>query len=154
MGRVTIDGVKNDRLASLLEFATKLSPGTAFNESQIAAGAEGIKDILQQQGYYESLMSADSQVDVAGDQVNVTYTVAIGPQARVGQVTLEGTDPGITLEEFRKQGKLKQGNRVTRDTTSNALERLRKLYQKKDRLEATVTLQKQTYDRVAETGGL
>ena len=146
VGRVTIDGVKNDRLASLLEFATKLSPGTAFNESQIAAGAEGIKEILQQQGYYESLMSADSQIDVAGDQVNVTYTVAIGPQARVGQVTLEGTDPGLTLEEFRKKAKLKQGNRVTRDTTSNALDRLRKLYQKKDRLEATVTLQKQTYD--------
>ena len=35
---------------------------------------------------------------------------------------------------------------MTRDTTSNAMERLRKLYQKKDRLEATVTLQKQTYD--------
>ena len=92
-------------------------------------------------------MSADSQVDVAGDQVNVTYTVSIGPQARVGQVSLVGTDPGVTLEEFRKKGKLKQGNRVTRDTTSNALERLRKLYQKKDRLEATVTLQKATYDK-------
>ena len=34
---------------------------------------------------------------------------------------------------------------MTRDTTSNALARLRALYQKKDRLEATVTLQKQTY---------
>jgi outer membrane protein insertion porin family len=146
VGRVTIDGVKSERLASLLEFATKLSPGTAFNESQIATGAQGIKEILQQQGYYESRMSADSQVDVAGDQVNVTYTVAIGPLARVGQVTLEGTNAGLTLEEFRKQGKLKQGSRVTRDTTSNALERLRKLYQKKDRLEATVSLQKQTYD--------
>jgi outer membrane protein insertion porin family len=147
VGRVTIDGVKNDRLTSLLQFATKLSPGTAFDESQIAAGAEGIKEMLQQQGYYESVMSADSQVDVAGDQVNVTYTVAIGPQARVGQITLEGADAGITLEEFRKKGKLKQGSRVTRDTTSNALDRLRKLYQKKDRLEATVSLQKQTYDR-------
>jgi outer membrane protein assembly factor BamA len=147
VGRVTIDGVKNDRLASLLEFATKLSPGTAFNESQIAAGAEGIKEMLQQQGYYESVMSADSQVDVAGDQVNVTYTVAIGPQARVGQITLEGADAGITLEEFRKKGKLKQGSRVTRDTASNALDRLRKLYQKKDRLEATVSLQKETYDK-------
>jgi outer membrane protein assembly factor BamA len=146
VGRVTINGVKNDRLTSLLQFATKLSPGTAFNESQIAAGAEGIKEMLKQQGYYESVMSSDSQVDVAGDQVNVTYTVAIGPQARVGQVTLEGADAGITLEEFRKKGKLKQGSKVTRDTTSNALERLRKLYQKKDRLEATVTLQKETYD--------
>ena len=62
VGRVTIDGVKNDRLASLLEFATKLSPGTAFNESQIPAGAEGIKEILEQQGYYES----DGVGDVAG----------------------------------------------------------------------------------------
>jgi len=146
VGRVTIDGVKNDRLASLLEFATKLSPGTAFSEPQIAAGAEGIKQILQQQGYYEPIMTADSKVDVAGDQVNVTYTVAIGPQARVGQITLAGADAGLTLEEFRKKAKLKEGNRVTRDTTSNAMDRLRKLYQKKDRLEATVTLQDQTYD--------
>jgi outer membrane protein insertion porin family len=147
VGRVTIDGVKDDRLTALLQFAAKLSPGTAFNESQIAAGAAGIKEMLEQQGYYESVMSADSQVDAAGDQVNVTYTVAIGPQARVGQVTLEGADAGMTLEEFRKKGKLKQGSRVTRDTTSNALDRLRKLYQKRDRLEATVALQKQTYDK-------
>ena len=53
----------------------------------------------------------------------------------------------LTLEEFRKKGKLKQGSKVNRDTTSNALTRLRKQYQKKDRLEATVTLQKQTYDQ-------
>jgi len=147
VGRVTIDGVKSDRLRPLLQFATKLQPGTAFNESQIAAGAEGVKEMLQQQGYYESVMSADSQVDTAGNQVNVTYTVAIGPQARVGQITLQGADAGITLEEFRKKGKLKQGSKVTRDTTSNALDRLRKLYQKKNRLEATVTLQKETYDK-------
>ena len=84
VGRVTIEGVKNNRLTSLLEFATKLSPGAPFNESQISAGAAGIKEMLEQQGYFESVMSADSQVDVAGWQVNVTYTVAIGPQARVG----------------------------------------------------------------------
>ena len=37
-GRVTIEGVKSERLASLLEFATKLSPGTAFTEAQIVGG--------------------------------------------------------------------------------------------------------------------
>jgi outer membrane protein insertion porin family len=142
VGRVTIDGVKNDRLASLLEFATKLSPGTPFQDSQIAASYTGIKDMLQQHGYYEPVVSADSK----GDQVNVTYTVAVGPQARVGQVKLVDADPGMTLEEFRKKGKLKEGSKVTRDTVSNALDRLRKLYQKKNRLEATITLQSQTYD--------
>jgi outer membrane protein insertion porin family len=147
VGRVTINGVKSERLASLLEFATKLSPGTAFSESQIAAGYAGVKEMLQQQGYYEPVISADSKVDEAGDQVNVTYTVAIGPRAKVGQVTLTGADAGLTLEEFRKKAKLKEGSRVTRDLTSNALDKLRALYQKKDRLEATVTLHNQTYNQ-------
>jgi outer membrane protein insertion porin family len=145
VGRVTIEGVKSDRLTSLLEFATKLSPGAAFTESQIDAGKAGIKEILQQQGYYEAKVSAKPEEDIAGSQVNVTYTVAIGPQARIGQVTLQGADIGLTPAEFRKKGKLKAGSKVSRDTTSNALDRLRKLYQKKDRLEATVALQKQTY---------
>jgi outer membrane protein insertion porin family len=146
VGRVTITGVKSDRLTSLLEFATKLSPGTAFSEPQIAAGTEGIKQILQQQGFYESKVSVKTELDVAGDQVNATYTVAIGPQARVGKIALVGTDTGLTPEEFRKKAKLKEGNKIRRDTTSNALDRLRKSYQKNNRLEATVTLQKQTYD--------
>jgi outer membrane protein insertion porin family len=145
VGRVTILGVKIDRLTSLLEFATKLSPGAAFNESQIATGTQGIKDMLAQQGYYEPGVKAESQTDEADAQKNVTYTVTLGPQAKVGQVTLTGTDPGLTLEEFQKKSKLKAGSRVSRDTASNAMDRLRKLYQKKDRLEATVTLQKETY---------
>ena len=146
VGRVTIVGVKSEQLSSLLEFATKLSPGTAFTEAQIPAGTQAVKEMLQEQGYYESTVSASSEIDVPDSQVNVTYTVTVGPQARVGQIALLGADTGLTPEEFRKKGKLKQGNRVSRETTSNALDRLRKQYQKKDRLEATVTLQKSTYD--------
>jgi outer membrane protein insertion porin family len=146
VGRVTIDGVKSDRLASLLEFGAKLSPGTAFTESQIATGTEGVKQILQQQGYYEPTVAVKTVTDASGNQVNVTYTVNIGIQARIGTVTVEGTGLGFTTEEFRKKSKLKPNSRVTRDTISNALDRLRKQYQKNNHLEAAVTLQKQTYD--------
>ena len=38
VGRVEIDGVVQERLASLLEFATKLDPGTPFSEPQIPGG--------------------------------------------------------------------------------------------------------------------
>ncbi len=145
VGRVTIEGVKSERLTALLEYATKLTPGTALTQAAIPAGSEGIKQILQQQGYYESTISVKTVTDVEGAQMNVFYTVNIGPQARVGQVVLQGTDPGMTLEEFRKKGKLKTGSKVTRDTTSNAMTKLRAQYQKRDRLEATVSLQKQTY---------
>ncbi|HEV2710332.1 MAG TPA: POTRA domain-containing protein [Edaphobacter sp.] len=145
VGRVTIAGVKSDRLTSLLEYATKLSPGTALTRSAVPDGVEGITQTLEQQGYYQPKVSAETVTDDVGDQINVTYTVNVGPQARIGQVQLEGTDPGMTLEQFKKKGKLKTGKKVTRDTTGNALTRLRAQYQKKDRLEAVVTLQKQTY---------
>jgi outer membrane protein insertion porin family len=72
--------------------------------------------------------------------------VNIGPQARVGNVELEGADSGFTAAEFRKKAKLKKGRKVSRETVSNALTRLRNQYEKKDRLEATATLRKQTYN--------
>jgi outer membrane protein insertion porin family len=145
VGRVTIMGVKSERLTSLLEFATKLSPGRDYTETQTAAGTEGIKQILQQNGYYEPKVSAKTTPDPSAEQVNVTYTVDVGPQAKVGQVVVEGLNSALAVEEFRKKSKLKTGSKVTRDSVSNALSRLRKQYQKQDHLEATVTLLKQTY---------
>lgn len=145
VGRVTITGVKSERLTSLLEYATKLSPGTALTRSDVKDGTTGITETLEQQGYYQPQVTATTDVDVAGEQVNVTYAVKIGPQARIGQVELEGTDPGLTLQQFKKTGKLKTGKKANRETVSNALTRLRSRYQKNDHLEAVVTLQKQTY---------
>ncbi len=59
---------------------------------------------------------------------------------------MTGDDPGLTLKDFRKKGKLKQGSKVNRETVSNSLSNLRNYYQKKDRLEATTSLRKQTYN--------
>jgi outer membrane protein assembly complex protein YaeT len=145
VGRVTITGVKSDRLSSLLEYATKLNAGTAYTDTSVATGTEGIREVLRSHGYYESKVYAGTTLDRPNSQINVEYDVELGPQARIGEVKVESADLGMTVEEFRKKGKLKQGSKVTRDTTSNALTRLRKQYQKKDRLEATVSLQKQTY---------
>ncbi len=146
VGRVTIEGVRSERLMSVLAFATKLSPGRPLVEGDIEAGVDGLRQMLEQQGFYESKISAKHEDDVVNKQVNVTYTVTLGPQAKIGDVTVEGNDIGMTIAEFRKKGKLKEGSKVTRETTSNALSRLKTQYQKNDHLEATVTLQKQTYD--------
>ncbi|RXH57022.1 hypothetical protein GRAN_0332 [Granulicella sibirica] len=146
VGRVQILGIKEERLASLAEYGTKLDPGTAFTAASVPAGAEGIKQSLASNGYYQAQVSVNTTTDPAGQQVNVTYLVNLGPQARVGNVSVEGDDIGLSLKEFQKKAKLKHRSKVSRDTTSNALDRLRKQYQKKDRLEAAVSLQKSTYD--------
>lgn len=146
VGRVTINGVKIERLSSLLEYATKLDPGTAFTQAEVPIAVQGIKDTLERNGYYQSTATATTQLDAPNQQVNVDFAVSIGPQARVGDIQITGNDPGLTEKDFRKKGKLKRKSKVTRDTTSNALDALRGVYQKKDRLEGTVTLEKQTYD--------
>lgn len=145
VGRIDILGVSNERLTSILEYATQLQPGTPFLQDKVATGADGIRQSLQQNGYYRPTVTPATKVDEAGKQVDVTYTVKIGPQARVGQVELNG-DPGMTVEEFRKRGKLKEKTKVNRDTVSNAFTRLRKRYQKKDRLEATIALEDSQYN--------
>jgi outer membrane protein insertion porin family len=145
VGRVTVVGVKSDRLTSLLTYATKLNPGMAYTDTSIPTGTEGIKEILTQQGYFEPKVFVGTTLDNVNSQINVVYNVEVGPRAVIGDVVVESPDLGMTLEEFRKKGKLKPGSKVTRETTSTALTRLRKQYQKKDRLEATVSLQKQTY---------
>jgi outer membrane protein assembly factor BamA len=146
VGLVQITGVSDERLASLLEYATKLQPGTEFTEAMIAAGTEGVRESLASSGYFQPVITPTTTVDEAGDQVNATYSVNVGPQARVGQVTLAGQSPGLTVAEIRKKGKLKQGSKVNRETVSNALTKLRAQYEKQDRLEATTSLRKQTYD--------
>ena len=146
IGRVEINGIKEERLSSLLEYTTNLNPGTAFTTSAVTAATELVKQTLAQNGYYQPVIAVKTTPDDPNQQMNVTYTINIGPQARIGEVSVEGDDPGITVKEFRKKGKLKAGTKVNRETTSDALTKLRALYQKKDRLEAAVSLQKSTYD--------
>jgi len=146
VGRVTIEGVNRERLTSVLEYSTKLQPGAPFTQADVAMGSDGVKQALVSAGYFASTVTPRTELDEPNRQVNVFYKVSMGPQARIGEVAVEGKDPGFTAEEFRKKAKLKKGRKVNRETVSNALSRLRGQYQKRDRLEATAALKTQTYD--------
>jgi outer membrane protein assembly complex protein YaeT len=151
VGRVQINGIVEDRLTSLVEYGTNLNPGTAFADADLEAATNSVKRTLALNGYYEPKIAVKTTRDDYGQQINLTYTIAIGPEARVGNVTIVGKDPGITEKVFRKQAKLKPKTKVQRETVSNALSDLRGYYQKKDRLEATVSLRQSTYDPATNT---
>ena len=160
VGRVAIEGVSQERLASLLEFATKLDPGTPYTEKAIPAAVDGVKQSLAQNGYFAPEVFVNQIKDDNGQQVNIFFHVNTGPKAIVGKVYLDGKDPGITTLQFRRGGGLDCGKiatlldrvvrrecdvKITRDTSSNALSGVRTFYQKKDRLEGTASLQNQNY---------
>ncbi len=151
VGRIQVAGIQEDRLASLVEYGSKLNPGAPFSSTDIQTSIDAVKEVLSTNGYYEPAIAVHTSRDDTGQQVNVIFTVAVGPQARVGAVVLDGKDPGITVAQFRKKGKLKAKTRVGRETASNALSNLRDYFQKKNRLEATVNLKKTTYDPATKT---
>jgi outer membrane protein assembly complex protein YaeT len=156
VGRVTIEGVKSDRLSSLLEFSTKLDPGAAYTGPELPAAVDAVKDSLAQNGYFQPVVTETTQVDEAGRQIDATFHVQTGPQAKVGNVTVEGADPGITVAQFRHYGGLNCSRlalffdkrcdpKVGRETTGNALSGVRNFYEKNDHLEGTISLQRSTY---------
>jgi outer membrane protein insertion porin family len=160
VGRVTIEGVKNDRLASLLEFSTRLDPGVPFTDAALPTAVEAVKESLAENGFYIPTVALTTDVDAAAHQVNAVFTVSTGPQAHVGAVAVAGADAGMDVATFRQKGHLDCGwlstrwdktfgrvcdLKVTRETTSNALAGVRSYYQKEDRLEGTISLQQSIY---------
>lgn len=145
IGSVTVSGVKSDRLTAYLIRATRLNAGVKFSEDSLNEADGHLQRGLQENGFYQAEVYRKVSLD-ANQQINVAYTVVLGKQARVGDVTVEG-DSGMSLPSFRKKGKLKEGNKVDRETTGRALSSLRKSYQKKGRLQANINLQSNNYQK-------
>ena len=143
-GDVDVEGVKSDRLTTQLESASKLTPGAPFSEDKLSQADKLLQQALADNGYYEAKVSRTQQAEPADQQMNVVYTIVLGKRARVGEVKVQG-DSGMPENTFRKRARLKKGSKVDHDTVSRALADLRKHYQKKDRLEADVTLASKEY---------
>ena len=139
LGRVTVDGLKNDRLTSQLQRSTRLTAGTRYDDAKMARAASLLTETLREDGYYQATFAKTATEESADAQMDVHYDVNLGKQARIGGVEVSG-DPGMTTATFRKKGKLKANSKVTRDTVSRAVNNLRKDYEKRQRLEANVSL--------------
>jgi hypothetical protein len=58
VGRVNIEGVKDERLAAVLQSATQLQPGTAYSESKTAQAEPEVTATLQNNGFYRGQVAS------------------------------------------------------------------------------------------------
>jgi len=142
--RLFVGGMKQELLAAQFQRATRLELGEPFTAKELDEATENLKLSLQRNGFYRPAVTVTTVPAGPQHLVDVIYTVHAGSQATVGAVGLKG-DSGMTVTRFRKIAKLKQGSKVTANTVPRALSRLRKHYQKQDRLEATVRAEGHTY---------
>jgi outer membrane protein insertion porin family len=143
-GSILAEGSPARPSDSQLVNASKLNLGEQFSEEKIAAGIEGMQRTLQENGYYQATIKPYYEWDPRNEQVKVQFVVDRGRPARVGLVNVIG-DPGYSAEEVRNIAKLRSGNGVSASRLTGALQRLRKRYQKQERLEAQVTMTQRVY---------
>ena len=143
-GSILAEGSSARPSDSQLVNASKLNLGEQFTEEKIGTGIEGMQRTLQENGYYQATIKPYYEWDPRNQQVKVQFVIDRGRPARVGLVNVMG-DPGYSAEEVRNIAKLRSGNSVSASRLTGALRRLRKRYQKQDRLEAQVTMTQRVY---------
>jgi outer membrane protein insertion porin family len=144
VGRVEVEGVPNRPTAGQVVNASKFQLGELFTPDQVERALANIKLLMQENGYYRSSITEQEQKYPDKQQIDILFKVNPGPQARVGNVTVTG-NPGYSEGQIRDIAKMHFGNPVSVQRVSNALDRLRKKYQKQNRLLAQVSISKKTY---------
>jgi outer membrane protein assembly factor BamA len=99
---------------------------------------------MEENGFHQSKVTPSEQRDEQQHQVNLTFHVVPGPRALVGEITLEG-DAGYSVEEIKEIAKLHSGDRAASNRITRALQRIRRRYQKQNRLLAQVSVASRTY---------
>ena len=144
VGSINVEGVPNRPTAGQVANASKLQLGDLFTSDQIEHALTNIKRLMQENGYYRSLVTEQEHKDPARQQIDILFKVNPGPQARVGNVAVTGK-PGYSQGQIQDIAKLHPGNPVSVQRITNALDRLRKKYQKQNRLLAQVSISKKSY---------
>jgi outer membrane protein assembly complex protein YaeT len=143
-GSILAEGSPAHPSDSQLVNASKLNLGEQFSEEKTNAGIQGMQRTLRENGYYQATIKPFYEWDSRNQQVKVQFVVDRGKPARVGVVNVMG-EPGYSPEEVRSIAKLRSRDKVTAARLTRALQRLRKRFQKRERLEAQVTMTQRVY---------
>jgi outer membrane protein insertion porin family len=144
VGQIRIESPLRRPTAGQVANASRLNLGDLFTPDQMDRALENILRLMEENGYYHSTVTPEQNRDETTQQISILFRITPGLQARVGKVTAN-CDPGCSAQEIEKVAKLRPGDPVSLQRVSNALERLRKQYQKRNRLLAQVSVSDKTY---------
>ena len=140
-----------------LENAARLDLGSPFEESKVAGAASAERRLLEGNGLYHATVRPVLDWETGKDyqQVNIRFEVDSGARARFTTPVLEG-DPSLDPERILtatgfRRWLTRSWKPMTQERVRQGVERVRKLYQKDQRLEARVTLESVKFDAADNT---
>ncbi len=144
VGMVTIQGVSTNPSANQLASATRLQLGELYTAEKVKHALEGVQRMMEEQGLHRSKVTVSEQRDPQQTQVNFIFRVFPGRRAMIGEISLQG-DAGYNLQQIKDIAKLHSGDAVYSNRIARALQRIRKRYQKQNRLLAQVEVANRDY---------
>ena len=112
-----------------------------------------IGELMRENGYYRSTITPQESEDAATQRISIRFEMIPGEQARVGKVTVN-CDSGCAPADVAKIAKLRPGDRVSPQRTRRALQRVRKRYQKQNRLLSQVSVVEEVLPPGSQCRGL
>lgn len=147
VGRVVVEGAPDPPNAGALAGAARLDPGAPFDQEDLPAAADNLRRVLANHGFFEPNVRHRLEYDPQTQQVHIRFEIERGPRARYAPPEITGS-PERSAREITKTTRWRGWLRwktVTESRTQEGLERLRRWYQKRDRLSAEVTLTAMRY---------
>jgi outer membrane protein insertion porin family len=156
---VNISGENEPPNRNQLITASKLELGGLFKEADLDQAVNNFQDKLRVNGFYNAMVQR--RVDLRGEtaEANIYFELVTGARAHFDGVHLEGqanqTDKSVISATGWHRGLafiwLPGWREVTENRVQTGLDHLRQDFQKGDRLEAKVTLDKLDYHAASNT---
>ncbi len=144
IGQVYVEGASTNPSANQLVTASRLVLGELAAGEKVDRALANLQRVLEDNGFHRSKITVSEQRNPEQYQIDLTFHVAPGPRALVGQITVEG-EAGYSKNELEEIGKFHTGDPVISTRLTRALQRIRATYQKQDRLLAQVSAATRTY---------
>ncbi len=144
VGAVEVEGAPTRPNANQVVNASKFQLGELYSQEKLDRALENVRQVLQENGYYKARVTAESTANTATQEVNILFHVSPGSPAHVGEIRVTGSTK-LTSPEVQRIAHMDSGDRLTSARVSNSLQRLRKRFQKEQRLLAQVSIAEQTY---------
>ncbi len=152
ISRITVEGANESPNREQLISATKLELGAQYTEEGLASAIEGLREILQANGFYSPRIQPLVERYPEFDELHVQFLVRPGDRAYFARPSIAGNlkipeESLLGTSHWKRLWGVLGWQQFTEQRLQQGIERIRRSYLKKDFLLARVDLGKLEYIR-------
>ncbi len=144
VGAVDVEGAPSHPTYNQIINASKFQLGELHSLNKLDRALQNIHQLMQENGYYRARVTAESTSNAATQQVSILFHITPGEPAHVGEVKGTGHS-AFSQGQVQDIARMHPGDRVTAARVTSSLQRLRKKFQKQQRVLAQVSIAGQKY---------